>query len=38
MGFEATVCEIESLAPDLIIDVTFDTYIECYITHNICPT
>lgn len=26
MGLEATVCEIESLAPDLIISVTYDTW------------
>lgn len=38
MGLEATVCEIEYLAPDLIINVTFDTYVKCYMTHNICLT
>lgn len=33
MDLEAAVCEIESLAPDLIINVIFDTYIKCYITY-----
>jgi len=36
MGLEATACETGSLAPDLIINFTSDTYMKCYITHNIC--
>lgn len=36
MGLEATVCVIGYLAPDLIMNVTFDTYMKCYITYNIC--
>lgn len=36
MGLEAALYEIGCLAPNLVINVTFDTYMQCYNRYNVC--